>query len=694
MQHSPRFPKAAVRTTMLVAACTGLVVALVSAGAGSAAAASSGYTVAYVPVTANGTQLAVDPATDTLYVTDGDGGQLFVIDGATDTIDATLSLGNTTGEVAVDPETDMVYVTDFQTGGTTSVVAVNGSMNTVAATIAEPAGSLPYGIAVDSATDTVYVANYDGRDVAVIDGKTNQITATVNTGSASHPFAVAVDDSSDVLWVTDWTAHTVTAIDGATDTIDGSLVLPAQYLGTIAVDSATDTVYVGARNDSVYVVNGATTTLSSTISVPYSVDCVAVDSAAGVVYATDSGTTWIINASTNAITDTLARGGSSVAPGATAGTAYEAGSPYGLWLLTPSATNALSPVITSQAYATFSTGQADSATVLTSALPAATLSESGTLPAGLSWNSDGTIEGTPAAGTGGYYPITITASNGIAPDYTQSFGLSVDQPIVITSPASATFRVGTDSSFSFESTGYPEPAYAVSGALPAGVTLFWSQATGWQLQGTPAVGSGGVYPLTITAETFGAEPNVTQAFTLTVLEAPSFTSSTHATFRAGRAGSFKVTAHGYPAPAFTASGSVPSWASLSPAGVLSGTPPAHAGGSYHFTIGASNGVGSAVTQPFTLTVDQPARITSASRATFRVGRDTTFTVRTTGYPAPRLTERGRLPRGIRFRVGRDGTAVLTGDPAAADKGKTYVITLIAGNGVSPSARQTFRLTVS
>ncbi len=45
-------------------------------------------------------------------------------------------------------------------------------------------------------------------------------------------------------------------------------------------------------------------------------------------------------------------------------------------------------------------------------------------------NGDGTatLAGTPAAGTGGSYPFTITASNGIGTDATQSFTLTVDSP--------------------------------------------------------------------------------------------------------------------------------------------------------------------------------------------------------------------------------------------------------------------------
>ena len=42
-------------------------------------------------------------------------------------------------------------------------------------------------------------------------------------------------------------------------------------------------------------------------------------------------------------------------------------------------------------------------------------------------NGDGTatLAGTPAAGTGGTYPLTITAANGVSPDATQSFTLTI-----------------------------------------------------------------------------------------------------------------------------------------------------------------------------------------------------------------------------------------------------------------------------
>lgn len=107
-------------------------------------------------------------------------------------------------------------------------------------------------------------------------------------------------------------------------------------------------------------------------------------------------------------------------------------------------------------------------------------------------------------------------------------------------------------------------------------------AQGWLMGGTPPAGSGGSYQFTIDAVCGSVV--ATQQFTRTVDEAPAFTSKARATFRAGRPGTFTVSAHGFPAALFTAAGSPPGPA-LPPDGVLTVAPPAHAGGSYHVTIG-------------------------------------------------------------------------------------------------------------
>jgi hypothetical protein len=85
------------------------------------------------------------------------------------------------------------------------------------------------------------------------------------------------------------------------------------------------------------------------------------------------------------------------------------------------------PAITSGDSTTFTTGSAGTFTVRSTGDPTPKLSESGTLPSGVTFtdNRDGTatLAGTPTSG--GSYPVTISASNGVGSDATQSFTLMV-----------------------------------------------------------------------------------------------------------------------------------------------------------------------------------------------------------------------------------------------------------------------------
>ncbi len=86
----------------------------------------------------------------------------------------------------------------------------------------------------------------------------------------------------------------------------------------------------------------------------------------------------------------------------------------------------------------------------------------------------------------------------------------------------------------------------------------------------------------------------------------------------------------------------------------------------------------------------PARITSAKRATFKVGKRFSFTVKVQGSPHPWLWETGKLPRGVTFDTS-DGR--LSGVPARHAAG-TYRITFTATNGAGRDAVQHFVLTIS
>ena len=132
---------------------------------------------------------------------------------------------------------------------------------------------------------------------------------------------------------------------------------------------------------------------------------------------------------------------------------------------------------------------------------------------------------------------------------------------------------------------------------------------------------------------------------------------------------------------------------------LAGTPAAGSAGVYELTITAANGVGSGVSQNFTLTVNpippttQAPVITSAGSTTFAAGKASTFTVTSSGLPTPTLSEAGALPSGVVFVNNGDGTATLAGTPAASSAG-TYHIVITAANGVGTAATQDFTFNVT
>ncbi len=85
------------------------------------------------------------------------------------------------------------------------------------------------------------------------------------------------------------------------------------------------------------------------------------------------------------------------------------------------------------------------------------------------------------------------------------------------------------------------------------------------------------------------------------------TTANHATFTEGVTGTFDIAATGWGPPAFTETGALPTgvkltttYSDLSSTGVLSGKPTVT--GTFPITLTASNGVGTATTQAFTLTV--------------------------------------------------------------------------------------------
>ena len=184
---------------------------------------------------------AIDEATDTIYVLNGNDGTVSVVDGARCNAWviqgcgrplATIRVGQLPVAAAFNPATRTVYVANLN-GGSVSVIdaaacnaVTTSGCGRSARTVKDSAG--PDGIDVDVATDTVYAANSGtanpptGDTVSVIDGATcngstgtgcGQAPRTIKVGSGA--FWVAVDQASDTVYVPNNNDGTVSVINGA-----------------------------------------------------------------------------------------------------------------------------------------------------------------------------------------------------------------------------------------------------------------------------------------------------------------------------------------------------------------------------------------------------------------------------------------------------------------------------------------------
>jgi hypothetical protein len=117
---------------------------------------------------------------------------------------------------------------------------------------------------------------------------------------------------------------------------------------------------------------------------------------------------------------------------------------------------------------------------------------------------------------GGTVNNSVTVSGaGAASTPSNTDTVTIDIAPSITSGNSTTFTPGTNGSFPVTAAGTPTPSLHESGALPSAVTFVDNGNGTATLSGTPAPGTGGTYPLTITASN-GEGSDATQSFTLTV----------------------------------------------------------------------------------------------------------------------------------------------------------------------------------
>jgi YVTN family beta-propeller protein len=264
--------------TVYVANASGTV-AVVNGGKCDAANTSGCHVQpATVRVGANPQFLAVDEKTNTIYVANSASDTISVIDGSTRKVRATVPVGPLPFTIAVNEATGSVYVTDLG-AATISVIDVKACNATNVngcrhKPITVNVGERPGGIAVNSRTDTIYVAGESSNDVSVLDGRTCNARATsgcrqtpVHVLAGSGARGIAVNEVTNTVYVANTAANTVSVINGATCNArvhagcgQQAAVAPVGVSPRrVAIDEVTNTIYVtNAGSNTVTMLDGRT----------------------------------------------------------------------------------------------------------------------------------------------------------------------------------------------------------------------------------------------------------------------------------------------------------------------------------------------------------------------------------------------------------------------------------------------------
>lgn len=276
--------------------------------------------------------------------------------------------------------------------------------------------------------------------------------------------------------------------------------------------------------------------------------------------------------------------------------------------------------------------------------------------------------------------IAITATNSFGVAGPTNFTLPVNQvPSFITTSPLPSGTNGTSYSLQFQSNGTPTPSYSATG-VPAGLTL----SSSGLLSGIPTVNATGNIAVTITNAAGSAGPT---NFSLTVNPAgtaPTITTTSPLPNAVvGQSYSVQFTGTGSPAT-WTATG-LPTWATLTTAGLLSGTP--DIAGTSTVAVTLTNGFGAAGPTSFSLPVlAVPLIVTMNSQIPGgTVGTPFSFQFVVSGTPAPTCSATG-LPGWASL----SSSCLLTGTPNVSGN-TTFAIT--AANSIGTAGPTNFTLAI-
>ena len=244
--------------------------------------------------------IAVNSASDRVYVLNTTSGTVSVLDGKTDAVIATVNVGKWPYVLAANPGENKVYVSNIFSN---AITIIDGTTNTAKTVNAGSADA----IAIDSKRNKAFLLGYEASSLIVLNGSDNSLSRML-TG-AIHLWGIALDETAGTLYVTRIGNGDVVAIDENSNTFTpiGAGQLPC----AVAVNAKTNTVYVANYgDDSVTVIDGAKRVAVATIPVGSHPQAIAVDSQNNLIYVANmhGNSVTVIDGSSSKVVATLPAG--------------------------------------------------------------------------------------------------------------------------------------------------------------------------------------------------------------------------------------------------------------------------------------------------------------------------------------------------------------------------------------------------
>lgn len=261
--------------------------------------------------------IAVNNATNRIYVVNSGAGNVSVIDGTADKVIGTIKTDRRPYYIAVNEVTNKAYVSntfskvmtvlDLSTGapsdwpiGSGDAVAVDSKydhvyllgyedpnlriMNgTTGEVTREPVGSIhAWAPALDEGIRKLYVTRVGSADVLVVDLE-SRAHSVIKVGN--YPCAIAVNLKTHIAYVTNYADNTVSVIDGVSGAVRGTIPV-GSHPQSIAVDPNRNRVYVGNMHDNnVSVIDASRMKVIQTLPAGNHPYAIVTDPETGAVYA-------------------------------------------------------------------------------------------------------------------------------------------------------------------------------------------------------------------------------------------------------------------------------------------------------------------------------------------------------------------------------------------------------------------------